>query len=228
MIYFDPVYMILMVVMMGVAGLASYRLKKTYSEASEKYASSGVTGAQVAQMILDREGISNVRIEPVDGYLSDHYDPKNKVLRLSPSNYSGRSLAALGVAAHEVGHAIQDAKRYAPLVARNAIVPAAGFGSNMSMFLIAGGMMFSSMNLMLAGVVLFSFGVIFQVVNLPVEFDASARAKSILYEMGIITDSERPVVSKVLNAAAMTYVAATITAIVQLLYFFVLCWPSRR
>lgn len=216
---FDPMYFLYVAPAMLLAGWAQLRIKKAYAEASRYSPRSGVTGAQAAAHILDRYGLAGVGIEPTRGFLGDHYDPRAKVLRLSPDVYGGKSLAALGVAAHEAGHAIQDAKGYAPLVIRNGIVPLASVGGNLSMLLLFGGFLISSTQLVLLGVGLFSLVVIFQIINLPVEYDASARAKEILVSTGLISPQERGLVSKVLNAAALTYVAATLMAILQLVYY---------
>lgn len=217
----DPLYFLFLAPGMLLAMWAQWRVKSAFAEGSQVPSSVGITGAETAQAILDAEGIRDVAIEPVQGYLSDHYDPSHKVLRLSPDVYYGHSLASLGVAAHEVGHAIQDARRYAPLVARNAIVPLAGLGSNLSWFVIFGGAVAGMLHVVLLGILLFSLTVIFQVVNLPVEFDASRRARERLQAIGLIRPAEDATVGHVLNAAAMTYVASTLTSILTLLYFVV-------
>ena len=160
-------------------------------------------------------------IEPIQGQLTDHYDPSKKVLRLSTSNYEDHSLAALGVAAHEAGHAIQDASHYPLLVVRNLIVPLATLGSNASFLFLTAGLVLQSMRLIWVAIGLFSLAVLFQVVNLPVEFDASRRARRQLQADGLITADEDAVVGKVLNAAAMTYVAGTLTGVLQLVYFII-------
>jgi Zn-dependent membrane protease YugP len=204
---------------------AQWRVKRAYNHGSQIPAASGYTGAQTAAALLEAGGIHNVRIEPVEGYLSDHYDPSNKVLRLSADVYSGQSLAALGIAAHETGHAYQDAQRYALLVARNAIVPLAGLGGNLSMIIIVVGALLASLEpvlgrtVILLGIAAFSLTVLFQIVNLPVEFDASRRARIALAQTGLITPQEDQVVKSVLSAAAMTYVAATLSSIMTLLYY---------
>jgi hypothetical protein len=198
---------------------AQMKIKSAYARASRVPAASGVSGAQAAAQILAVNGLQNVTIEQVPGHLSDHYDPKKKVLRLSQEVYHGRSLASLGIAAHEAGHAIQDAKNYGPLVIRNGIVPLASFGSNASFFILFIGALVGSLGLVLLGVGLFSLVVIFQLVNLPVEFDASSRAKETLLNNGLISTAEHGEVSSVLNAAALTYVAATVSAILTLLYY---------
>ncbi len=166
-------------------------------------------------------GVENVPIEPVAGQLTDHYDPSKKILRLSALNYQDNSLAAVGVAAHEAGHAIQDASHYPLLVVRNLIVPLAGLGSNISFTALIAGVLFQSMTLVWAGILLFSTVVVFQLVNLPVEFDASRRAREQLQQARLITPDEDQVVGRVLGAAAMTYVAATLTSILQLLFFLI-------
>jgi Zn-dependent membrane protease YugP len=198
---------------------AQYRVKSAYHEASRIPAQSGLAGAQAADAVLHRAGVSGVEIEPVQGFMTDHYVPGQKVLRLSPEVYGGRSLAALGIAAHEAGHAIQDARRYPLLVVRNFLVPAAGIGSSISWILILAGLVMGWLNLILIGIVAFSAVVVFQLVNLPVEFDASRRARATLLEGGLITREEDATVKRVLSAAALTYVAATLTSILTLLYF---------
>jgi len=226
MYYFDPLYLGLMLVALVIGGGAQLAVKSAFSRWSRVRASCGMTGAQAARVMLDREGLQAVRIERVGGHLSDHYDPRHKVLRLSPDVHDSGSVAALGVACHEAGHAIQDAQKYAPLVVRNAIVPVASFGSNMAMVFIMIGFVLLAMGMiigksvMLIGIVAFAAVVLFQVVNLPVEFDASRRAKNDLLDIGLVRSGQEAAgVSSVLNAAAMTYVAATVVAILQLLYF---------
>jgi Zn-dependent membrane protease YugP len=178
-----------------------------------------MTGAEAAHRILQADGLDHVGIEETRGFLGDHYDPRHKVLRLSPDVYHGRSLAAVGIAAHEAGHAIQDRVRYAPLAIRNGIVPLASVGSNLSFIVFIAGLFMNWTGLMLAGIIMFSAVVLFQLINLPVEFNASSRARQVLLTNGIIAADEDRGVGKVLNAAAMTYVAATVTAILTLLYF---------
>ncbi len=163
--------------------------------------------------------VPGVQIEEVPGQLTDHYSPTEKTLRLSPDVYEGRSVASVGIAAHEVGHAIQDARGYPLLVVRNAIVPLANFGSAAGMILLLIGFVLGMAGLIYVGIAVFSLTVLFQVVNLPVEFDASRRARKELVRTGLITADEEPQVAKVLNAAALTYVAATLTAILTLLYY---------
>ncbi|QEH32507.1 Putative neutral zinc metallopeptidase [Aquisphaera giovannonii] len=217
---FDPLYMLMMLPGMLIAGWAQAKIASAYREGSRYRASSGATGAQAAAAIMRAEGIENVPIEPVAGQLTDHYDPSKKVLRLSETNYEYNTLAAVGVAAHEAGHALQDAHHYPLMTVRNLIVPLASFGSNFAIMALVVGMMARSMWFIWLGIILFSTTVVFQLVNLPVEFDASRRARKELQRTGLISPEEDRVVGKVLNAAAMTYVAATLTSIFQLLYFF--------
>jgi hypothetical protein len=180
-----------------------------------------MSGAEVAYEILRRQGISGVRIEPHEGFLSDHYDPTERVVRLSPKVYHGRSIAAAAVAAHEVGHAVQHAKAYGPMKLRHASVPAANWGSNLSYILIIGGTILQMLNLALVGVALFGLIILFQLVTLPVEFNASARAKSLVLEYGLVTVPEERDISKVLSAAALTYVAALVVSLLYLIYWLI-------
>ena len=217
--FFDPVYFLFLAPGILLALWAQWRVKSAFAEASQVPAASGVTGAQAAATVMHEGGIDNVAIEPVDGFLSDHYSPTEKVLRLSPDVYAGRSLAALGVAAHEAGHAFQDAQRYPLLVVRNLLVPLANFGGSISWVLIMLGFVLAMAQLLYVGIAAFSLTVLFQVVNLPVEFDASARARRRLIEAGLVSPQEDATVARVLNAAALTYVAATLTSVLTLLYF---------
>jgi Zn-dependent membrane protease YugP len=213
----DPMYWLFIAPALILGLWAQMRIRWTYSAAQKMPAP--LSGAAAARHILDSAGLNNVAIEMVPGHLSDHYDPRDKVLRLSEEVYQSRSLAAVGIAAHESGHAIQDARSYAPLVIRNAAVPIAGFGSNMAFILVILGAVVSSLSFLIpVGIALFSAFVFFQVVNLPVEFNASSRAKAVLVDLGIISRDELYYVKKVLNAAALTYVAATLQAIMTLLY----------
>lgn len=215
--FFDPMYFIMIAPALLLAFWAQMRIKSAYAAAAEQPAP--LSGAAAAQHILDSAGVTGVGIEPVPGHLSDHYDPRDKMLRLSQDVYHGRSLAAVGIAAHEVGHALQDAHNYAPLVVRNAAVPVAGFGSNASLFLLIFGALFNFPALIWLGIGAFACVVVFQLVNLPVEFNASTRAKHELVSLGIIDQQGLVYVNKVLNAAAMTYVAATLQAVLTLLYY---------
>jgi uncharacterized protein len=215
--YFDPRYFMFIAPAVLLAMWAQFRIHAAYSQAQKMPAR--LSGAEAARHILDSAGLGDVQIEEIPGQLTDHYDPRDKVLRLSPDVYEGHTLAAVGIAAHESGHALQDAKAYAPLVVRNAVVPVAGFGSNTSILLIIVGALLSFQPLILAGIFLFATVVVFQVINLPVEFNASSRAKVELVSLGIINNEELTYVNKVLNAAALTYVAATLQAILTLLYY---------
>lgn len=230
--FFDPLYIILLAPALILSFVASMMVKSRFNWASQMRSPKGLTGAQIARAIADHHGLRSVPVEPSEGHLSDHYDPRAKALRLSPEVYGSNSLAAYAVAAHEVGHAIQDATRYTPLVFRNAIVGTANFGSNAGMFIFLGGSLLAAATkapgldevakwLMLAGIILFSLVVFFQIVNLITEFDASARAKAALVDMGYITQDELPAVRKVLSAAALTYVAATLSAILTLAYYLI-------
>ena len=217
--FFDPRYFLYVGPAILLALWAEVKVKSAYAAASRIPARSGLSGAETAQRILNFHGISNVAIEPVQSFLGDHYDPKKKVLRLSPDVYHGRSLASLGIAAHEVGHAIQDAAVYGPLAFRNGLVPMASVGSNISVGLIIAGIIFGLTGMAVIGLALFGVVVLFQLVNLPVEFNASKRARQTLLSNGMVTADEDRVVGKVLSAAAMTYVAATITAVLTLIYY---------
>lgn len=227
--WFDPLYFILLAPAMLLAMWAQFRVKSTYESASRIQASSGLTGAEAAHMILEAHNIQNVGIEPAHGgHLSDHYDPRAKVLRLSEDVYGGRSVAALGIAAHEAGHAIQDQVRYAPLALRNGIVPLAALGPNLSFLLIMLGGVLASMRMPVGstivwvGLGLFAIFVCFQLINLPVEYDASRRAKDLLQSTGLVAQGqEARAMNKVLNAAALTYVAATLSAILTLVYLVI-------
>lgn len=220
--FFDPTY-ILFILLPGmlIAGWATWRVKSAYAKASKVPGSRGLTGADAAQRLLQAEGIYDVEIETTPGSMSDHYDPRHRVLRLSHDVYHGRSLAALGIAAHEAGHAMQQAHAYAPLALRNALVPTAAFGSNAAYIIMLIGFIMQITPFIYLGVALFAAILLFQLVNLPVEFNASSRARQGLLAHGIVTHIEDGTVARVLNAAAMTYVAATIVAALQLLYWLV-------
>jgi Zn-dependent membrane protease YugP len=215
--FFDPIYFVFIAPALLLAMWAQMRIHSTYATAQQIPAP--LSGAAAARHLLNSAGLGNVEIEQVPGHLSDHYDPRHKVLRLSPEVYNSRSLAAVGIAAHEAGHAIQDARNYMPLVIRNAAVPAASFGSNASFLLLILGFALGFQTLLWLGIGAFACVVFFQVVNLPVEFDASARAKDQLVALGIIDQEGLYYVRKVLNAAAWTYVAATLQAVLTLLYY---------
>jgi hypothetical protein len=215
--FFDWHYFLWIAPALLLAFWAQMRVKSTYAEAQQIPAP--LSGAAAARHILDSAGLQNVAIEQIPGQLTDHYDSQAKVLRLSSEVYQSRSLAAVGIAAHESGHALQDAQGYAPLVIRNAAVPAASFGSPISYTLILAGFFLHFGILIWAGIGLFACVVFFQLVNLPVEFNASARAKAQLVSLGIINHDELTYVNKVLDAAAWTYVAATLQSVLTLLYY---------
>lgn len=219
MIAFSPMYMLFIAPGVLLALWAQIKVKSAYAEAGEVAAQSGLSGAETADRILSSYGIHDVAIEEVNSFLGDHYDATHKVLRLSPDVYHGRSLAALGIAAHEAGHAIQHASAYGPLVLRNTMVPVAQFGSSFAWILIFLGFAIQMLQVAAIGVLLFGAVVGFQLITLPVEFDASRRARAILLSNGMVTSMEDRTVAKVLNAAALTYIAAAITAVLQLLYF---------
>ncbi|WP_160675730.1 zinc metallopeptidase [Clostridium sp. C8-1-8] len=216
MFYFDSTFLLLVPAML-VSFYAQSKISSTFNKYSKVRSYNGYTGAQVARMILDDSGLHDVPIELVSGNLSDHYDPKNKVLRLSQDVYYNDSVASIGVAAHEVGHAIQHKDLYSPLIIRNAIVPAVNIGSNFSWILFFAGMLLGIKPLITFGIVLFSAVVIFQLITLPVEFNASSRALKILSSRNILYPDEVKGAKSVLSAAAMTYVAATLMAISQLI-----------
>lgn len=228
--YYDPTYFL---VLIGVvlSLLASAKVKGTFNKYSRVRNSRGLTGAQAAEQVLHGAGIYDVRIEHVSGNLSDHYDPRNKVLRLSDSVYGQASVAAVGVAAHECGHAIQHANGYAPLKFRNVLVPVANFGAQIAWPLILIGLLInreSSWYIMMAGIIAFSLAVLFQIITLPVEFNASGRAIRILEETGMMVDDELRGARKVLSAAALTYVASAASSVLQLLRLVLLTGGRRR
>lgn len=217
--WYDPTYL-LVIIGAVICMLASARVKSSYRKYSRYRSMSNLTGAQAAERILQRAGIYDVSIRHVAGSLTDHYDPRKKTLNLSDSVYGSASVAAVGVAAHECGHAIQHQKHYAPLALRSAIVPAANFGSTLAWPLILIGMLLASGTgslLIQIGILCFSFAVLFQLITLPVEFNASGRALRILEDTGILSSEELPMTRKVLGAAALTYVAGAAAAILQLL-----------
>ncbi|HEX3031165.1 MAG TPA: zinc metallopeptidase [Bacillota bacterium] len=207
---------------------AQFKVKSTFKKQSKVRAASGISGAQVARGLLDSQGLSGVPVETTPGSLSDHYDPRTRVLRLSPEVYHGNSVAALGVAAHEVGHAIQHKVNYGPINLRNSIFPVANLGSNLAIPLILLGMFLRYQNLILFGIIAFTFAVVFQVVTLPVEFNASGRALALLESNGYVTGQEVRATKSVLDAAALTYVAATLVSLFQLLRFILLFVGQSR
>ncbi|WP_411682996.1 zinc metallopeptidase [Clostridium thailandense] len=219
--FFDRTFIILIPALI-IAAYAQYKVSSTYEKYSTYGNHNGYTGAQVARMLLDSNGLLDIPVEVISGKLTDHYDPARRVMRLSEGVFYGNSVAAIGVAAHETGHAIQHSRHYAPLIIRNSIVPVVNFGSSASWLLFILGMIFRSGNLINIGILLFSSVVIFQIVTLPVEFDASNRALKLLDSRGILHSEELKGAKSVLNAAAMTYVAAALMAIAQLLRLIIL------
>lgn len=223
----DPTYILVLVgVVLSMA--ASMMVKSTFSRYSTVRSASGMTGAQTAQRILDFAGIRDVRIVHIAGNLTDHYNPKKKEIALSDTVYGSNSVAAIAVAAHECGHVIQHANSYTPLSVRSSLVPLANFGSGASWFFILGGLIFSFHPLVTIGIALFSLAVLFQLVTLPVEFNASHRALGILRDTGILGNQEGHAAGKVLRAAALTYVAAAAAAILQLLRLIILFGRNNR
>jgi uncharacterized protein len=216
---FDPIYFLFVGPALLLSFWASMKVKSNFKRYSRVSTARGFTGAEAAAEILRREGISDVKIVATRGMLSDHYNPITKTLALSEGVYGSRSVAAIGVAAHEVGHAIQHARGYAPLWLRSFLVPTAKIGSSVGYIMMFLGIIIASQGLVLLGALFFSMVFLFQVVTLPVEFNASSRAKAILVDQGLINQSEKTGINKVLNAAAMTYVAAAISTLMTLLYF---------
>ena len=215
---FDPMYLLFMLPALALSAWASFRTKSAFDKYSKVRSGTGYTGAQAARVMLDREGLHDVKINRTHGFLSDHYNPATRSLALSEAVYDTPSVAAIGVATHEVGHAIQHARRYAPLWLRTALVPTASIGSSVGYIMMLVGL-FLAPALLGFGAVLFSMVLLFQIVTLPVEFDATARAKRLVVAHGIISPYEREGVDKVLNAAALTYVAAAVSTLLTLLYF---------
>ncbi len=220
MFFFDPTYLLFVLLPgMALSMFASWRTKSAFNKYSKVPSSTGMTGAQAAQVMLQRAGLHDVKIGRASGFLSDHYNPATKSLALSESVYDSASIAAIGVATHEAGHAIQHARNYAPLWLRSVLVPTANIGSSVGYFVMMIGLFMGMMGMFWIGVTLFSCVLLFQVVTLPVEFDASARAKELVVANGIISRHEREGVDKVLNAAALTYVAAAVSTLLTLVYF---------
>lgn len=225
--YFDWTYLLVLAGLV-LSLLAQGKVKSTFAKYSKIRSRSGLTGAEAAQRVLASAGIYDVSIQRVSGNLTDYYDPRSKVLKLSDSTYGSDSVAAVGVAAHECGHAIQHQQGYGPLVLRSTLVPAANFGSQLAWPVFFAGLIFSLRPLLTAGIVLFSLAVLFQLVTLPVEINASRRAVSVLNSTGMVTQEESSGVKKVLTAAALTYVAALASSILQLLRLIILAGGRRR
>ena len=228
--YFDPTYMLVLIGVV-ICLAASAKMRSTFSRYSRIRNHSGMTGREAAEQVLHRAGIYDVRVEHVSGNLTDHYDPRSKVLRLSDATYGSASVAAVGVAAHECGHAIQHATGYAPLAFRSALVPVANFGSTIAWPLILIGLLFNSQSSVLFFfffILAFSLAVLFQIVTLPVEFNASSRAIRMLSGNGMLYEDEVQATRKVLTAAALTYVAGAASAILQLLRIILISNSRRR
>lgn len=224
--YFDMTYMLLVVLPgMVLSGLASMMVKGTFKKYETVGTQANLTGAEAARLMLERSGVTNCRIEPVPGRLSDHYDPRDRTLRLSEPVYASRSISAIGVACHEAGHALQHAQGYPWLKMRSAMVPVTNIASKMSMPVLMVGMMLLSLApvigqwVVLVGVALFSAAVVFSIVTLPVEWDASARAKTAMVQAGFVNLQEAQAAAKVLNAAFLTYLASAIASIMTLIYY---------
>jgi Zn-dependent membrane protease YugP len=237
MYFHDPMYLLLMVVGMALVFIPQMWVKNTFARFSEVRTSRGMSGRQVAQVILGEHGLSQVSVEMVDGELSDHYDPGERVVRLSPEVYNGSSISSVAVAAHECGHAIQHAKGYYPVVLRSAMVPAVNLGSNLGPMLIMGAAMLGafshaapslSISLAWVGVILYSLAVAFHFVTLPVELDASSRALKVLESHSYLTREEMGGAKNVLTAAAFTYIASALYALMQLMYYVFRLLGSRR
>ena len=227
--FYDPTYFLFMIPAFILMGLTSWYVRSSYNKWSRIRATSGLTGTQAAQRLISTGNLYGVQVAATPGELSDHYDPRNKTLFLSQGVANSPSVASVAIAAHELGHAMQDAEEYFPMKIRSALVPAVSIGSNLGWILIMIGLFLRVTELAWLGVLVFSGGAIFALATLPVEFNASARAKELLYSTGIIqTEDERRGVNTVLNAAALTYVAGLVTAVLQLLYFVFLIGGRRR
>jgi uncharacterized protein len=227
--FFDPIFLLFIIPPILLMLFAQWRVKNTFGKYSQVMNQRGLSGAQAARQILDDNGLYDVPVEQVEGELTDHYDPRDRALRLSTAVYSGRSVAALGIAAHEAGHALQHAQGYAPLQLRSALVPAATVGSNLGWIMIFGGLILQFTAIAWLGVLFFAAGTLFALVTLPVEFNASSRAMAMLTSNGmIVTQEERDQNQQVLNAAALTYIAGFLAALMQLIYWVLLITGINR
>jgi len=235
--FFDPLYLIIMAPALIFMIYAQIKVKSTYSKYSKVYNQRGITGAQAATQALRSNGLANVPVETVQGKLTDHYDPTKKVLRLSPEVAGTPSVAAIGIALHEVGHAVQHQTKYAFMGVRSALVPAANIGSTLGWIFIFIGILLMGLSkaftdfgslIAMAGILLFAAAVLFTLVTLPVEFNASNRARQMIKESGLLVGAEYDGASAVLSAAALTYVAAMLQAVAQLLYFVLIIFGGRR
>jgi uncharacterized protein len=220
-------YFIFMAPAIALVAWAQHKVKSAYAKNSQIASSSGLTGSQMARILLDRNGLSNVSVEATPGQLTDHYDPRVKAVRLSEGVYNGRSVAAMGIVAHEIGHVVQDAKAYAPMRIRATLVPVANFGSSLGPMIIIMGLFIGIADLMYLGIAFFTAAVLFQIVTLPVEFNASRRALGMLEGGGYMYQGEVAPTKQVLNAAAFTYLAATLAAVMQLAYYLLLAGRRR-
>jgi Zn-dependent membrane protease YugP len=230
MFFFDPMYLIFMIPAFLLMAFASWYVRHAYTKWSQIRATSGLTGSQAAQRLISTGNLYGVQVQGTAGQLTDHYDPRNKTLFLSQGVANSPSVAAVAISAHELGHALQDAEEYFPMRVRSMLVPAVNIGSNLGWILIMIGLVLRMTNVAWLGVIVFSAGALFALATLPVEFNASARAKELLYSTGIIqSEEERRGVNQVLNAAALTYVAGLVTAVMQLLYYvFLIGGLGRR
>lgn len=219
MIGFDPVYLLFALPGLLLALFATWRTRSVFAEYSQVAPSTGMTGAEAAHRMLAASGVRGVHIEPTTGFLSDHYDPQARALRLSEDVFHGSSLSAVGVACHEAGHALQHAEGYRPLMWRSALVPVTQIGSSLSWVVLTAGFILHATGLVYLGIALFSASVLFALVTLPVEWDASARAKALMVRAGIVRPHERPHAGAVLDAAFLTYLAAAVSAILTLAYY---------
>lgn len=219
--FFDPMYLMFALPGLALALIASFLTKATFKKYSKVDSAQGLTGAEAARRLLHEAGVDDVSIEQVAGVLSDHYDPSQKVLRLSPDVYGKTSLSAIGVACHEAGHALQHAQGYVWLSLRSSLVPMVNFSSSISYFVFIAGFLFQSQSMILIGAVLFSAAVIFSIVTLPVEWDASHRAKLLMQEAGVVNRTEAKAAGSVLNAAFLTYLAAAVSSLLTLAYYLI-------
>lgn len=217
--FFDPMYFVFLAPALLLSLWASFKTKSTFNKFSQVRTINGLTGAQAAQVLLDRAGIRDVKVVATHGFLSDHYNPVNKTLALSEPVFASNSVSAVGVACHEAGHAIQHARAYKPLYLRSGLVPVANIGSMLSPWIIMIGFGMGALKMIYVGIALFTVMVAFQLITLPVEFDASRRAKVLATEYGLVTGPERDGMNKVLNAAALTYVGAALSSILTLVYY---------
>ncbi len=226
--FFNPLYLVFALPGLLIGLFAQAKVKGAFNRYKQVRTAQNVTGAQVARNLLDAQGLHQVQVEEGKGFLSDHYDPRSKTLRLSPEVYRTPSVAAAGIAAHEMGHALQDAGGYFPLQVRSAIVPAAQFGSSLAPWIFIAGFLLNFTELAWGGLILFGIAVLFTLITLPVEFDASRRAKKLLISNNILIGNEIEGVNKVLDAAALTYVAAAVSAIGTFLYYLLLLTGGGR